>query len=382
MAASATDSAAPTPLAPDSPLLRPITIGRMELPHRLLMAPLTRNRADGDVPNAMQAEYYAQRASAGLIVSEGAQPARIGQGYPNVPGVHSDAQREGWRRIADEVHAAGGHLYIQLMHAGRISHENTLEGATPVAPSAVRADAKVVTWDSPDPSAERSLTSLPHPTPRELATEEIAGVVEEFAHAARLAVEAGVDGVEIHGANGYLVHQFLADGINRRTDAYGGSAENRARFAIEVARACADAIGADRVGIRISPLNPFNDVVETTDDVYDVLVPALAEIGLAYLHMVGTADQEFVQRLRRTWPGVFLLNTNFELLSDRDDMATLIADGTADAVTVGRPWLANPDLLRRWREGAELNEPDQASMYGGDEHGYTDYPTLDEARAA
>ena len=375
--------AAPTqaPLDTDGPLLRPLTVGRMTLPHRVLMAPLTRNRANGDVPSAMAAEYYGQRASAGLVISEGTQPARVGQAYPNVPGLHSEAQREGWAEVARRVHDGGGHLFVQLMHAGRISHPNTLEGAEPVAPSAVRADASVVTWDSPDSAAERSLTTLPHPTPRALGTEEIAGVVEGFAHAARLAVEAGADGVEIHAANGYLVHQFLADGINRRTDGYGGSAEHRARRAVEVAQACADAIGADRVGIRISPLNPFNDVVETTDDVYDVLVPALAGIGLAYLHVVGTTDEDFVARLRRAWPGVYLLNTNFAVYSTREDMADLVRDGWADAVTVGRPWIANPDLLDRWRAGAPVNEPDQATMYGGDEHGYTDYPTLAQERA-
>ena len=367
------------PLTADSPLLRPLEIGRFEVPHRVLMAPLTRNRATGDVPNEMQAEYYAQRASAGLIISEGTQPARVGQGYPNVPGLHSDAQRAGWARIAERVHADGGHLFVQLMHAGRISHENTLDGAAPVAPSAVPADAEVVTWDSPDPTVDRSLVTRPHPTPRALALGEIPDVVASFARAARLAVDAGADGVEIHGANGYLVHQFLADGINHRTDAYGGSAEHRARFAVEVVRACVAEIGADRVGLRISPLNPFNDISESTDDVYDVLVAEIADLGLAYLHVVGTADQEFVSRLRRSWPGVYLLNTNFAEYSDRDDMERLVADGLADAVTVGRPWIANPDLVRRWREGAGTAEPDQATLYGGDAHGYTDYPTLDAA---
>lgn len=371
-----------TPLATDSPLLQPLKIGPMNLPHRVLMAPLTRNRADGDVPTEMQAEYYAQRASAGLIFSEGSQPARIGQGYPNVPGVHSAAQQNGWARIAERVHNAGGHLFVQLMHGGRISHPNTLEGTTPVGPSPVQAAGSIVTWDSPTPGEARSLTTLDHVTPRELATGEIAEVIEQFAHAARLAVDAGADGVELHGANGYLIHQFLADGINHRTDAYGGGPQERARFAIEVARACADAIGADRVGIRISPLNPFNDIVENDDSVYDVLVAALADIGLAYLHVVGTKDQEFVSRLRRSWPGVYILNTNFEEYSTREDMAALIADGYADAVTVGRPWIANPDLLRRWTDGADENEPDQGSMYGGDDRGYTDYPTLEQERAA
>lgn len=368
-----------TPLPDDSPLLAPLRVGRLELPHRVLMAPLTRNRADGDVPNEMQAEYYAQRASAGLIFSEGSQPQRMGQAYPNVPGVHSVGQKAGWARIARHVHDRGGHLFVQLMHSGRISHPHTLDGATPVAPSAVRPEGSIVTWSSPDPGAERELTTLEYVTPRALELAEIPDVVAGYAHAARLAVDAGADGVELHGANGYLIHQFLADGINRRTDRYGGSPQNRARFAVEVAQACAEEIGADRLGIRVSPLNPFNGIVENDDEVYDVLVDALARMDLAYLHVVGTREQDFVPRLRAAWPGVYVLNTNFEEYSTREDMSALIADGVADAVTVGRPWIANPDLVRRWREGAVETEPDQSSLYGGDRRGYTDYPFLHDA---
>jgi len=355
------------PLAPDSPFFRPVTAGALQASNRLWMAPLTRNRADADgTPNDLSVEHYRQRAGAGVIISEGSQPSAVGQGYPNTAGLVTDANEAGWKRVADAVHADGGRIVAQLMHVGRISHPDTTGGRTPVAPSAVRPAGEVFTVNG-----QQDL-----PTPRELADDELPGVAGEFADAARRAVAAGVDGVELHAANGYLLHQFLADGVNARTDAYGGSPENRARFVVEVAQATADAIGADRVGIRISPGNPFNDIAESDLSVYDHLVGRLAEVGLAYIHVVGEPGDPIVAKLRAAWPNTFVLNTGFGMDSDRDGLERLLADGEVDAVTVGRPFLANPDLVERWRAGAELNEPDPATFYGGGAEGYTDYPRL------
>ncbi|GID96287.1 putative NADH-dependent flavin oxidoreductase [Amorphoplanes digitatis] len=356
-----------TPLSTASALLRPVTAGALQAPNRIWMAPLTRNRANPDgTPNALQAEYYGQRAGAGVIIAEGSQPSAVGQGYPNTPGLHTDEQQEGWRRIAEAVHAGGGRIVVQLMHAGRISHSSTIGGQVPVAPSAVRAAGEAVTVTGLQPFSE----------PRELRTDELAGVVAEYADAARRAVAAGLDGVELHAANGYLLHQFLADGVNARTDGYGGSAANRARFVVEVAAAVSAAIGADRVGIRISPLNPFNDIAEDDVSVYEVLTAQLAELGLAYLHLLAAPGDPIIEKLRAVWPSTLVLNTGFGVESDRDQLDRLVADGVADAVTVGRPFIANPDLVLRWTRGAELNEPDPATFYAGGAKGYTDYPAL------
>lgn len=350
----------------DNPLLRTLRAGALELPNRVLMAPLTRNRADRDgTPNELMATYYAQRAQAGLIVSEGTQPSAVGQGYPNTPGAHTDAQQAGWARAAEQVHARGGLLAVQLMHAGRISHVDTT-GAQPVSASAIRAGGEIFTANG----------LQPHSEPRALSVAEIPAVVAEYADAARRVVDAGADAVELHAANGYLPHQFLADGVNERTDEYGGTPENRARFVLEVARAIVEAIGADRLGIRISPGNSFNDISETDLSVYEVLTEQLAVLDLAYLHVLAEPDDPILGKLRGIWGGPLVLNTGFALESDRDEMAGLLESGVADAVAVGRPFLANPDLIDRWKAGAELNEPDQPTFYGGDERGYTDYPTL------
>jgi N-ethylmaleimide reductase len=331
------------------------------------MAPLTRNRADPDgTPNELQAEYYGQRAGAGVIITEGSQPSAVGQGYPNTPGVYTDAQQDGWQRIAESVHAAGGRVVVQLMHVGRISHSSTIGGAAPVAPSAVRAAGEIYTAGAgPQPFSE----------PRALETDELPAVIAEFADAARRAIAAGLDGVELHAANGYLLHQFLADSVNQRTDTFGGSPENRARFVVEVAKAVSAAIGADRVGVRISPANPFNDITEADLSVYEVLASQLGELGLAYLHVLAAPGDPIIGKLRAVWPATFVLNTGFGVESDRDQLERLVADGTADAVTVGRQFLANPDLVQRWTRGAELNEPDQATFYAGGAKGYTDYAT-------
>ncbi|MCA0144338.1 alkene reductase [Blastococcus sp. LR1] len=344
----------------------PTTLGRIALPHRLAMAPMTRSRAtaDGRVTD-LTATYYTQRASLAMLITEGTQPSEDGQGYLTTPGIHTEEQAQAWRAIADSVHAAGSSLVIQLMHVGRVAHpSNTPHGRPPVAPSAVAAQAQMFTASGPQPM----------PVPREMTTEDLAQTVADFRRAARLAVEAGADGVELHGANGYLLHQFLSTNANRRTDAYGGSVEGRIRFPVEVAAAVAEEIGADRVGFRIAPGNPFNDIVE--DDVaavYPALVDALAPLGLAYLHVVQGEDDALLRTLRDRWPGGLVVNRSGADLASR---VQDVEDGLADVVTVGVLALANPDLVERVRTGAPLNAPDGASFYGGDEHGYTDYPRL------
>ncbi|MDT7617927.1 MAG: N-ethylmaleimide reductase [Pseudonocardiales bacterium] len=355
------------PLASDSPLLQPVTAGALQAANRIWMAPLTRNRADADgTPNDLNVEYYRQRAGSGVLITEGSQPSAVGQGYINTAGVVDDANEAGWKRVADAVHADGGQLVVQFMHAGRISHTDNNGGRRPVSSTGKAAAGEMFTADG----------MKPHTTPRALETAELPGVAAEFADAASRAVRAGVDGVELHAANGYLLHQFLADGVNDRTDSYGGSPENRARFVVDVAKATAEAIGADRVGIRISPGHPFNDVTEDDLSVYETLVAQLAELNLAYLHVLAEADDPIVAKLKAIWPATFVLNTGFGVEDDRDELERLIADEIADAVTVGRPFLANPDLVERWTRGAPLNEPNPDTFYGGGAEGYTDYPRL------
>jgi N-ethylmaleimide reductase len=350
------------PLSPDSALLQPVDAGALRAANRIWMAPLTRNRADADgTPNDLNTEYYRQRAGAGVVISEGSQPSAVGQGYINTAGVVTDANEAGWKRVADAVHADGGQLVVQLMHVGRIA---PVDAHQPVSSTATAAAGEIFTADGMKPFA----------APRALETADLPGVAAEFADAARRAVRAGADGVELHAANGYLLHQFLADGVNDRTDAYGGG--HRERFVVEVARATAEAIGADRVGIRISPGHPFNDVTENDLSVYQTLVAQLAELDLAYLHVLAEPDDPIVGKLRAIWLNAFVLNTGFGVDDDRDEIERLVADGVADAVTVGRPFIANPDLVERWTRGAELNEPDPDTFYGGGAEGYTDYPRL------
>jgi N-ethylmaleimide reductase len=354
-------------------LFDPLQIRDWDLPHRLVMAPLTRNRAgQGMVPGDLAVEYYGQRASAALIVSEGTQPSAVGQGYLNTPGIHSAEQVEGWRRVADAVHANGGRIVVQLMHVGRIAHPDNKQGLESVAPSALAAPDAMFTADG----------MKPYPVPRALETDEIAGVVEEFVQAARNAVEAGLDGVEVHAANGYLVHQFLAPGSNHRTDEYGGSPANRARFAIEVTRAVAEAIGPERVGIRISPAHNIQGATETdpadVEATYDALVEGIAPLGLAYLSVLADPSLDLVQRLRKDFGGVLVANDGFGSLTTREAAQAVLDADLADAVAIGRLFLANPDLPRRWRTGAELNEPNPDTFYGGGAEGYTDYPALDD----
>ena len=348
-------------------LFAPVRLGSLELKNRFVMAPMTRNRAgEGTAPTALNAEYYAQRAGAGLIVTEGTQPSAVGQGYPNTPGLHTDAQVAGWRLVADAVHARGGRIFAQLMHVGRIGHP-VITGVQPVAPSAITPDGEVFTQEGMKPFTE----------PRALETSELPGVVAEFVDASRRAVEAGLDGVELHSANGYLLHQFLADSTNLRTDSYGGSPAHRARFVVEVATAVADAIGADKVGIRVSPGGTFNDMAETeVEQTYAALVEGLAPLGLAYLHITEGPETSFGEALAKQFGGIVIASTAFTGDSSLATAQETVDTGHGDLFAIGRDFIANPDLVQRLRTGAPLNEQRTELFYGGGAEGYTDYPAL------
>jgi N-ethylmaleimide reductase len=352
----------------------PVRIGPWELPNSFVMAPLTRNRAGaGNAPTQLNATYYAQRAGAGLIITEGTAPSAVGQGYLNVPGLYTPEQVEGWRLVGDQVHRLGGRIVAQLMHAGRIAHSDNKGGIETVSASAVTAPGEIVTAEGPKP----------HDEPRALTDEELPGVVADYVNAARNAIEAGLDGVEVHAANGYLLHQFLDPTINLREDAHGGSPENRARFVIEVVTAVAEAIGAEKVGLRISPGHQFNGIGEEQgedlDATYGALVDAVAPLGLAYLSILASPLTDLAGDLRRRFGGSVLLNDGFGEVTTLESVEKLLESGLADAVVVGRPYLANPDLHIRWERGAELNEPNATTFYGGGAEGYTDYPTLGQA---
>lgn len=352
-------------------LFDPVRVGAMLAPNRLVMAPLTRNRAgSGMVPTELAARYYAQRASAGFIVAEGTQPSAVGQGYLNTPGLHTDEQEEGWRQVARAVHAAGGRIVVQLMHTGRIGHPDNKDGLESVAPSAIAAPGTIVTASGDQPMA----------TPRALAKDELPGIVEEFVTAAERARRAGLDGVEVHSANGYLLHQFLGASSNTRDDEYGATPEDRARLTTEVVTAVAEAIGADRVGVRISPAHNIQGVMETdpeeTRRTYTTLVDAISGLGLAYLSILADPSAALTTDLRARFDGTVVLNSGFAEMTTRRDAEAMIESGAADLVAVGRPFLANPDLPTRWLTDAELNEPDPSTFYGGGAHGYTDYPSL------
>ncbi|MEU6238847.1 alkene reductase [Kitasatospora sp. NPDC047058] len=348
----------------------PIVLGGKRLASRVAMAPMTRSRAygPGAAPTDLMATYYAQRAGAGLIVTEGIQPSPVGQGYPDTPGLHTAGQVAAWRTVTDAVHREGGVIFAQLMHTGRIGHPSLLpDGLVPVAPSPVAAKGQVFTHEGPKD----------YVTPKELDEAEIRQTVADFATAARNAVEAGFDGVEIHGANGYLIHQFLAPGSNRRTDDWGGGTEGRIRFAVEVATAVAEAIGGHRVGLRISPGNPYNDIAEENPgDAYEALLERLGGLDLAYLHLLEGPDSTLTARLRKAWPGTFVLNPFTHPEVTGPDAVRLVEDGSADMIAYGALFLANPDLPARLAAGGPFNTPDPATFYGGDHRGYTDYPAL------
>ncbi|BCW18285.1 alkene reductase [Arthrobacter sp. NtRootA9] len=351
-------------------LFSPLTLGELELPNRLVMAPLTRVRSGEEgVPNALVAEHYRQRASLGLIVSEGTYPSAGARSYAGQPGIFTPEQVAGWKTVTDAVHAEGGRMFAQIMHGGRVSHPDITGGAEIVAPSAVAVEGVVRT-----PAGKQ-----PYPVPRALHTDELPMVIQEFVNASLNAIEAGFDGVELHAANGYLLHEFLAPNSNIRTDSYGGSPENRARFVIETVNAVVAAVGANRVGIRISPEHNVQGIAETdAADVratYEVLVDSIAPLNLAYLSILHHQPTgELVQDLRNRFGGTFLVNTGFGVVTTREEAVDLVAEGHADAVVVGRPAIANPDLVRRWKEGLPLNEPDSATFYSTGAEGYTDYP--------
>ncbi len=358
--------------ADHSTAFEPYRMSDITLKNRIVMAPMTRSRAQepGMTPTGLMAQYYAQRASAGLIITEGTQPSVVGQGYTNTPGLHSGAQVEAWRAVTSAVHEAGGVIFAQLMHTGRISHPSLLPaGVEPLAPSAVRAAGKVFTHEGPKDFV----------TPRAMNEDDINTTINDFANAASNAIDAGFDGVEIHGANGYLVHQFLSVNANQRTDRWGGSVGNRTRFALAVAKAVAEAIGAGRTGIRLSPGVKLNDIADAPDlsATYLPLVTALGELDLAYLHIMESAPRELTHALRAAWPNTFILNpqTGFGVPTGPDAL-DLIDDGTTDLVSFGALFLANPDLPARLQAGGPFNEPDHTSFYGGSAAGYTDYPAL------
>ncbi|KQQ95570.1 1,2-oxophytodienoate reductase [Leifsonia sp. Leaf325] len=345
-------------------LWSPTTLGRIDLAHRVVMAPMTRSRATDDgLVTDLTRTYYRQRASLSMLISEGTQPSEDGQGYLATPGIHTAEQAAAWGRVADAVHAEGSTLIIQLMHVGRVSHRsNTPHGRAPLAPSAVAARGDMFTATGPQPMTE----------PRAMTEADIARTISDFRRAARLAVDAGADGVEVHGANGYLLQQFMSTNANRRTDAYGGDIAGRIRFPVEVASAVADEIGADRTGYRISPGSPLGDIEEAdVAEVYAALLDRLAPLGLAYLHVVHLGDESLLRAIRGAWRGGLVLNRAGAGLARR---VADLHEGLADVVSVGALALANPDLPARIRSGAPLNEPDRATFYGGGSHGYTDYP--------
>lgn len=357
----------------DLKLLQPFALGPLALPNRMAMAPLTRNRAAGTVPGEMNATYYEQRASAGLIISEATQVAPLGQGYPETPGIHSEEQVRGWRRVTDAVHAAGGRIFLQLWHVGRISHPSFHGGAAPVAPSAIRPAGEVMTYQG----------MQPFQTPRALELTEIPEIVEQFRRGAENARRANFDGVEVHGANGYLLDQFLETGTNRRQDRYGGSVENRARLLLEVMEAVIGVWGAERVGVRLSPGGTFNDMHDA-DPVatFSHVARELNALHPVYLHVIEMAPQSAPAGLgsptdlvRETFHGTLLSTGDYNRASGE----AALEQGRADLIGYGRLFLANPDLPERFAADAELNEPDAATFYGGGAEGYIDYPALEAA---
>ncbi|HSW18798.1 MAG TPA: alkene reductase [Ramlibacter sp.] len=355
-------------------LFEPLTTHSLQLANRAVMAPMTRSRAvHANTPNALMADYYGQRASAGLIITEGASPSPNGLGYPRIPGLFNAAQVHGWKGVTDAVHARGGRIFAQLMHTGRVTQvANLPAGAEVLGPTADACPGEMYT---------DSQGMQPHSTPRAMTQTDIAQAVDEYAKSAQLAIEAGFDGVELHAANGYLIEQFLNANVNLRTDAYGGSMENRNRFAIEVARATAAAIGAHRVGVRLSPYGVFNSTgaFPDVDAQYLALTQALSEMRLQYVHLLDHSAMgappvptELKSRLRAAFKGVFILAGGF----DRSAAQAALKDGQADLIAFARPFLANPDLVERMRTGAPTNAPDMATSYTPGPKGYTDYPTL------
>jgi N-ethylmaleimide reductase len=362
-------------------LFDPLQVGQISMANRIVMAPLTRNRAPGAVPNALMATYYAQRATAGLIITEATAITPQAQGYADVPGLYSTEQLDGWKQVTHAVHAAGGKIVVQLWHVGRVSHtELQPHFGKPVAPSAIRAHTKTVLIHDGVP------TFVDTSEPRALEAAELPEIVQDYRRAAENAIASGFDGVEVHAANGYLLDQFLKTGSNHRTDDYGGSIKNRARLLLEVMRAVVDDVGGSRVGIRLSPVTPANDVIdEDPQQLFDYVIHHLAEMNLAYIHVIEGATggaREIADRpfdypaLREVYrqgggSGAWMVNNGYTL-----ELANQALQEGADLVAFGRPFIANPDLPQRLRTGAALNAPDRSTWYGGDGKGYTDYPAL------
>jgi N-ethylmaleimide reductase len=344
--------------------------GRTSLKNRVVMAPMTRSRAVGGVPNDLMARYYAQRAGAGLIVTEGTSPSPNGLGYARIPGLFNASQVQGWRKVTSEVHRAGGRIFVQLMHTGRVSHPANLpDGARVLAPSAVGLSGTMYT-DASGPQ--------PYPVPEELSEKEIQQAIAEYTHSARLAIEAGFDGVELHGANGYLIDQFLNAASNQRLDSWGGSVGNRIRFAVEVARHVGEAIGFDRLGIRVSPYGVFNDMRPDAelDAVYERLASELGKLGLLYIHMVDHSSMgapevglAVKQKIRTAFGGQVILSGGYDAIRAEADLV----EGKGDLVAFGRPFISNPDLVRKLETGDALAAPDSSTFYTPGEKGYTDY---------
>jgi N-ethylmaleimide reductase len=352
-------------------LFSPVNLGGIALKNRMVMAPLTRNRAgEGGVPHDLNVTYYAQRATAGLIITEATPISAMAHGYPALPGIYNDAQVAGWKKIVDAVHIKDGKIVLQLWHVGRISHPSLLpSGALPVAPSAIKPAGKAFTY--------KGLQD--YVTPRALDVSELPAIVQDYIHATKCAIAAGFDGVEIHCANGYLLDQFLRDGSNQRTDNYGGSFENRSRLLMEVTQVVVDVIGADKVGVRLSPVNPFNDMHDSNPQaLFNYVADALNQFNLAYLHVVeggiggGNAQAFDFEALRKHFNNAYMANLGY----DKARGNAAIASGFADCVAYGVPFIANPDLVERYRTDAPLNEADGNTFYGGSEKGYTDYPFL------
>lgn len=357
-------------MSTDVDLFTPITIGAYELPNRIVMAPMTRNRAgDGNVVHELQQEYYRQRASAGLIITEATQVSPQGVGYPATPGIHSAEQTRSWKMVTDAVHEDGGRIFLQLWHVGRISHPSMqVDGQLPVAPSAIRPEGEAFTY--------QGLQAFV--TPRGLDKDELPGLVQDYVRAAHNALEAGFDGVEVHAANGYLLDEFIRDGSNHREDEYGGSIENRSRLLSEVVSAVCDAIGNDKVGVRLSPENSFNSMQDSdAQNTFNYVVAMLSGFKLAYLHVL-EGDMMTQQRsldylqLKQRFDGPYMANCGY----DYEKAQAVIQNGAADFVSFGSLFISNPDLPARFKAGAELAVADQATFYGGDEKGYTDYPTM------
>jgi len=355
-------------------LYSPVTLGPYTFKNRIVMSPMTRSRALGNVPDDLMVEYYKQRAaSAGLIITEGTSPSPNGLGYPRIPGIFSAAQVAGWKKVTDAVHGKGAKIFIQLMHTGRVGHPNNLpSGASVIGPSAVVAVGEMYT-DAEGPKA--------HPTPKVMTEADVKIAIGEYEHAAKNAVAAGFEGIELHGANGYLLEQFIRPNSNTRTDAYGGSIENRARFVLDVVKATTAAIGKDKVGIRLSPFGVFNDMPlypEMEAD-YAYLARALNATGLFYIHLVDhsalgapAVPQSVKDTFRKEFKGVLILSGGYDAARAESDLDA----GKGDLIAVGRPLLANPDLLERWKSGAALNPPDMNTFYTPGAKGYTDYPVL------